>query len=480
MESLVLNHSSRDLQILIAESSGSAVLALLVRLLSNPSIWSDVHRPKSILHNIVSSVLEIDQTVPNNDMKLPSDNVFYAMAGDRAGSFFLEALLECCDLQLFVSVVTTAICCEVEVEMGVETSSSRVLEYAEDKAGNFVLQAILRRIRSELSSPIDENVKVREKVVEVAVKIMNELFSQEVMKSLCANRSGVVMRLLEVCEVLPIDKEEWGGKFGMAVINTWIGRGGDVTAEDLVPVVEAKFSCSNNDDDNKNNRSEKKKEDPSLSSDYDSSQLQSAKLFGLLLMSSSPEVSRLAAKTLSLLSLNTLKTVCTSGQLSKAIVDVFFEKYKGSNEFRALGVSLVSIGTDLGKHFVGQHVVRKSFESCDLRGREKWAMTLSADLAGLSVNKEGRASLQLVNAELYSKDPTEWRTAAKKMIKAANLLAELDNNNSNNNNNNTSIRFNKVTCLKVEAQKAGQMNVIDIFSRGEQLHQSNSQVEQTT
>jgi hypothetical protein len=75
---------------------------------------------------------------------------------------------------------------------------------------------------------------------------------------------------------------------------------------------------------------------------------------------------------------------------------------------------------------VGQHIVRQSFESADLRGKEKWALTLSAASAQLSRTKEGTASLRLVNAELYQRDATEWRNTVKRKLKAESLLKEME------------------------------------------------------
>ena len=102
-----------------------------------------------------------------------------------------------------------------------------------------------------------------------------------------------------------------------------------------------------------------------------------------------------------------------------------------------MGLSLVSIGVDLAKHFVGQHVLRKSYESCDLRGKEKWVMTLSAESSSLSSSKEGRSSLQLVQSELYLRDPSEWRSLVKKQVKAGTLLMEMEKTSSNRNNGQT-------------------------------------------
>lgn len=105
---------------------------------------------------------------------------------------------------------------------------------------------------------------------------------------------------------------------------------------------------------------------------------------------------------------------------------MFFEVASQTTEFKLMGISLATIGVELAGHYVGQHIVRQSFEAADLRGKEKWAMTLSGASDSLSRNKEGTASLRLVNAELYTRDPTEWRSTIKRKLKAESLLKELD------------------------------------------------------
>jgi len=108
------------------------------------------------------------------------------------------------------------------------------------------------------------------------------------------------------------------------------------------------------------------------------------------------------------------------------VLDVFFEVTAGTTEFKLMGINLASLGVELAGHYVGQHIVRQSFDSADLRGKEKWAMTLSSAQEVLSRTKEGTASLRLVNAELYQRDPTEWRSTIKRKLKAESLLKELD------------------------------------------------------
>lgn len=84
---------------------------------------------------------------------------------------------------------------------------------------------------------------------------------------------------------------------------------------------------------------------------------------------------------------------------------------------------------------VGQYVLRKAYEKCDLRGKEKWVQLLSTALAndreGLQISNKDRNiwknCMDFVSAEVYLSDPVQWRTAVKKSLKSFSLIQELDN-----------------------------------------------------
>ena len=68
--------------------------------------------------------------------------VFYKLSGSKSGSYFLETLIECCDLYFIQEVIQGAIMRSGD-------------EYANDAFANFVLQSILKRFCIEL----EDNIK---------------------------------------------------------------------------------------------------------------------------------------------------------------------------------------------------------------------------------------------------------------------------------------------------------------------------------
>jgi hypothetical protein len=451
----LLTVTAREIQVMIADSSCCAVLGLLVRILANPELLSGERGPE-LAQRLFRLALEWDEDDASAASSETASNVFYAMAGDRSGSYFLESLIECCEVSFLLPLLTC-------------TLVGKAREYADDSAANFVIQAVLRRLSAEQERHVallangkklsQQQKTDNEALNAISDQLLEELTATDYFASLVAQRGGVLLWLLELAQFKT--DESWAATIGNGLIDAWISTDVAVTEEGeeetpsglsreqqlsavlnrrFQPVVltaeaiaeKAKLAKSGG----------VKGGAPTKGPDVDSAQLLCARLVGYLLKSRNSAVSSTAGTALSKLSSETLKYIAMSGPLSRAVMDVFFAHFSTRGEFKALGASLTVYAVELADHYVGQHIVRRSFECCDLRGKEKWAMVLSAGRDKLMTRKEGRSSLQIVNAELYSRDPAEWRSLLKKQAKAATLLSEMEGTSSSgaggNNNSNKS------------------------------------------
>ncbi|CAM9708221.1 unnamed protein product, partial [Ectocarpus fasciculatus] len=124
----LLGLQARDLQTLVVDLSGAAVVSFIVRILFSPGL---IEGGPELGDRLVRAVLEWKDDRNNDD----GPTVFYAMAGERSGSFFLETMLQCCKTDFFLDITERAV-------------KTRTMEYAEDNSANFVLQTILRRLLS--------------------------------------------------------------------------------------------------------------------------------------------------------------------------------------------------------------------------------------------------------------------------------------------------------------------------------------------
>lgn len=93
----MLNQSTTDLQEMVADTSSCAVLGLMIRIMSNPEL---VMGGSQLCTRLIKYVLEFDK------VDSQWNELVYAMAGDKSGSYFLESVFECCELELFLELAT--------------------------------------------------------------------------------------------------------------------------------------------------------------------------------------------------------------------------------------------------------------------------------------------------------------------------------------------------------------------------------------
>lgn len=453
----LLSLSTKEIEKLIADFSSSAVLNLFIRILANPGIITSTLSVKSgpkLLQRLfcisfgfslpeddtMSSSSEWDNN--NNKIVVVPDTVqyvFYAMAGDRAGSYFLEGVIECCSVEFLLAVVSISLL-------------NKCKEYISDSFGNFVVQAILRRISSVFINNKTKLLETNKNLIVFATKLINEIIASDYFSQLVTSKGGVALWLLTVSRNL--SDISIGENLAIQIINTWILSINNIDSDESITTATAKavdadfdmndinlqqciskflstklVSYHKEQESQNSNISKNKKNFPTSNTfERDSTQVLIAKLTGELMRSQSNKVSHLICKSFSQVTLDSLKYIATSGAVSRAVLDVFLELFSQTTEFKLLGINLSTLGVELAQHFVGQHIVRKYFELADLRGKEKWALALtsSGNSLILTRNKEGNATLKLMNAELYQRDPIEWRSTIKRKLKAENMLKELD------------------------------------------------------
>jgi len=331
VESLIAM-STADLEKLLADFSSSAVLGLLVRVLCSPNVLHNHAGPK-LAQRLFAAALgwSAAATVSPADARsavqgaVPDSvqGVFYAMAGDKAGSYFLEALIECAPLGLLLGVVRGAV-------------AGRCKEYVADGSGNFVLQAVLRRVSCELARlPPSAPTSVAADLIDLAKQFIDDLMGFANFTELVNLKGGVTLWMLAVTRALD---ESYSERVGMGVIRAWVERKSDgeekETKEEgdggedeqaqlsafisvkLVPSVKAKGPAETP----KNTKFVPKSKAPERGEALDTTQLLVARLLGALLRSRSPAVASLTARAFANITPECLKFVATSGAISRAVL----------------------------------------------------------------------------------------------------------------------------------------------------------------
>eukprot|EP01031_Cornospumella_fuschlensis_P041104 gene41104-50147_t len=106
----LMQKSSLDLQQCVADTSSCAILTFLLRILSNPKLL-----PKgtglTYLSQLLEKVMYVSPSITAEaDYVRSGDSrahdLFYAMAGDKMGSYFLETLFEACPVHVFENLMT--------------------------------------------------------------------------------------------------------------------------------------------------------------------------------------------------------------------------------------------------------------------------------------------------------------------------------------------------------------------------------------
>ena len=127
----------QDLQTLVVDIYGATVISFTLRVLFSSGI---IDGGPELAERLSRVILDWEEGQSNDN----GPTVFYAMAGERSGSYFIETLLQCCGKQMFLDIAERAV-------------QTRCVEYVEHNSANFVLQTVLRRLVSLLADVTKEN-----------------------------------------------------------------------------------------------------------------------------------------------------------------------------------------------------------------------------------------------------------------------------------------------------------------------------------
>ena len=386
---------------MIADPTSAAVLGLIIRIFSNPDL---ILGGDNLINQLIRLVLQW------NDVET-SQNIIYAMAGDRNGSYFLETVFECCNIELFVDITKNAI---------INSNNNKIIDYVHDNSANFVIQSLLKRLTNELNQNYTnelENIG-NQLLISLINNNNSENETNELFEELIEKRGGVILWLLELSLILSLKSDnKWFQKLSKLLINYWITKNNITLTVFLENILSKKVIEKKDMIDNK-----------------DSNQLLIAKLISVLLKGQSFHT---IATSLIDLSEDTLMNICCSGPLSRIIFDILISNIN-QTLLAALINKLLPVLSILCVHYVGQHVFRQLFYKSDIQLKELIVSTIIHDKSKLMQTKEGRNSLTIMNVELYLKNINEWKQTIMKANKMDNNLHEMNSNNNNlkNNNNN--------------------------------------------
>lgn len=413
---------------MIADSSSCAVLGLLLRILFSPDI---ILGGRDLAERLSRTALECFQLGTPSDLSTlkatpAAVTLFYAMAGDRSGSYFLEAVVECCAVPLLLELLNGAL-----------VGSAK--EYATDGVGNFVLQALLRRLSSELQLR-DANTTELIALSNVADSLLGELTAEELLVDLALSKGGVILWMLELSRWTNYrtSSNDWAQLIGTGLISVWTDKG----AKQLETVLSDRLAPKAALDAIAASAQPPKKINGRVVVDKDSAQLLIARLVGALLKlnitmppidCSTVRASVMVAQAVFKLPVVTLKHIATSGPLSRAILDTALDQYKQSdssvNALQDASILLSNLSTlavELADHFIGQHVLKRAFDKGSAADKESIVTALESAKEELNKSKEGRNSLRIVQADLFARKPDEWRSLLRKQSAAIEMLKEIE------------------------------------------------------
>ena len=403
VETLLSSNQSTDLHDMVADPTACAVLGLLLRVLSNPAI---IAGGPALAERLVKQTLNWDRG--SSDDASYGSNMFYAMAGDRSGSYFLQAVVECCAEGVFLEIVG-------------KTVVERAVEYAKDAFGNFVLQSALKRLCKELERKDGLLVK---KTDRLARALLAELAAPDSFEHLMLKKGGVVLWMLDLCRYVKLKEElGWPSQICDLVHAVWTNE----SAINLTTVMVTKLGKKERDDGNNNGNRPGENAGALRSADKDSAQVLFCKVVGAVLRLET-SVSDKTITAISHLPEPVVASLAQSGQLSRAVLDPFFEHgcRVGPKPLQRLVESLLPSLKEVGAHFVGQHVVKRAFDGADSKTKEKMAAEASNLREQLARSSFGRNTLKNLQAELYGRAPEEWRALVARQQRAMGMLKELD------------------------------------------------------
>jgi len=392
---LLQDVSTTDLHEIIADQSGCAVISLIVRILFNDRI---IAGGSDIVSKLVLHILDYDDSDVSK-----AKVIIYNMSGDKAGSYFMQAVLECCDITTYVNIIQNVIC-------------NHAIDYIKDNFGNFVTQSILKRLSSELESVEKNNRKgdVSKGLEAVAKSLVKEIVDYEQFGDILQRRGGVILWYLHVIRMYKTSK--YGDRIGSLITSMWTNNGSIKLLDSLNSKLIKK---------DVQNKTITPNEGESVTTyERDTVQILISKIIGGLMRLKGTEVSNTMVDIVCQLPLTTVRHIATSGNLSKAILDVYFS-VANSIRYSELLANMMSCIDELAVHYVGQHALRKAYEGAQIHDKEKMVQAIIAKKDVIGFTKEGKNTMRNFHVELYMKSREDWKSLLRRQDKAVELLKEV-------------------------------------------------------
>lgn len=177
IESGLLGKRPDELQAIVVDPAGAATMTLLLRILYSPGI---IEEGPGLADRLVRGILQWSGGEGDE-----GPTVFYAMCGERSGSFFLETVMECAEISFIDDVYSRSI-------------KGSLKDYMADGAANFVIQSILRRLGSDART---DDIKTVETILDLINSLCEELLiTKEAFATLALRRSGALLALMKAVE----------------------------------------------------------------------------------------------------------------------------------------------------------------------------------------------------------------------------------------------------------------------------------------
>ncbi len=458
---LVTTKSKRDLQLFIADISSCALLTLLLKILSNPKIYSpDVTHPLFALFLEKLFDPSILKPIASSDGSGEASDVFYAMAGDRLGSFFLETILTVLPFSSHVRPIVD------KNLLGGGAGGVQLKEYCFDNFGNYVIQALLKRLHSEKLRADGEDVReVVGRVLKEVQRMQGEVEAKE-WRDLLRQRRGIFYWLLEVCVAHHVSDHLL--VLAAHLLSDWKADQDEVEGVDAVALnaqeVQALLSSSSassnpshaallaslsNFFDRKFTEKATSSAPPSSSSGKEGNKgddavtrgddeaggvtgekLLLAKMLRLFLLQTSSEpLGSLVCQSILALSPPALTVIINTSQLNKNIIDTLLLAPPPRQWWKLFSMRMAeeTIFPLFLHSFYGLKNLKAVYERCDVRGRDKWMTLLQTSKPQLTKTKDGRLLADITHLDLYLRDSKEWRAVVKAELKTSTSADAVSN-----------------------------------------------------
>jgi hypothetical protein len=436
---------SHELQLMISDTSCCAAVVILLRILFTPDL---IPGGPELAEQIVICALDWTSKVDSAGAEAdPGASVFYAMGGDKSGSYFLEAVIECCSVSFLIELVQRCL---------LSRSDETIQEFVEDNVANFIIQSVMKRITSVfyLNTKTDTLLPEYDALHAISTRLLSDthgLLKPDLFSYLVQCKGGVVLWMLKLGKAMSLSKEskhisETNDCLGHAVATRVVAHWThcevvDIEAESFITALDSymvkRFETTAPAAEDSKVKDMKKKggtgggKASTASNKPNAAALLVARLLGAILsLDGSSDMAGVVCRMLCRLPHETLLNIACSGPISRSILDVFFEsKSNGRERSIFLTSFLMPNLKTVCAHAIAHHTLRKCFESASSVDKERVAeaVVVPSFYETIAHTREGKAVIRFTQCDLYARNISEWKALIVRQKKAQAMLAEMEN-----------------------------------------------------